>query len=358
MRVGVILLNFGEPESPTEREVVDFLERIFFANADLEGATDEEARRIRSRQLAEHRAPGLIAEYARIGRSPLNEQADRQARALARELRLRGHDTPVYSGFQFTPPLIHETVELARAEAVEYVVAIPVYPLCGPSTNVAALEGVQEALDGLDWGVELRGITGWHRHPLYLKLRAGAIRKTADSRGLDLSDPETRIVFSAHGTPMKYLDEGSRYVEYVEEFCHEVAQTLSVSDYELGYQNHSNRGIEWTPPNVEDVIRSVQAKRVIVDPVSFMHEQSETLAELDHELREEAEEAGLEFHRVPVPHNDPRLARVLADLVESQLPGGSDESSLKLGPCRCHPQPGTYCLNSVPSGAVSESPSP
>ncbi|TVR66522.1 MAG: hypothetical protein EA422_01990, partial [Gemmatimonadales bacterium] len=87
---------------------------------------------------------------------------------------------------------------------------------------------------------------------------------------------------------------------------------------------------------------------VVVDPVSFMHEQSETLAELDHELREEAEERGLGFHRVPVPHEDPRFARVLADLMEPFLTGEPSSVGFRYGPCRCRPEANTLCLNSLP----------
>jgi ferrochelatase len=86
-----------------------------------------------------------------------------------------------------------------------------------------------------------------------------------------------------------------------------------------------------------------------------MHEQSETLAELDIELREVAEEAGLAFHRVPVPHDHPDFSGVLADLVEGWLdapsPGGatpdreSTSERLPLSPCRCRPSGDTYCLN-------------
>ena len=358
MRAGVLILNFGEPDDPSPGDVVAFLERIFYLNADLESVGNDEARRLRSRQLAERRAPGLIEEYAKIGPSPMNEQAHQQARELSHELDRRGCGATVYSAFQFTPPLIREVVERAQTGGIERLVALPIFPLCGPSTNVAALDMVQAALDDLNWKVELQGITGWHRHPLYLQMRADAIRKLSDRDGLYLSDGETRVVFSAHGTPKKYLDQGSRYVEYVEEFCEEIAQLLSLSAYEIGYQNHSNRGIEWTLPNVEDVIRSVRARRVIVDPVSFMHEQSETLAELDHGLREEAEKAGLEFHRVPVPHDDPRFPQILADLVESQLTGGRREVQIRLGPCRCRPQPNTFCLNALPRNAATPAPTP
>lgn len=349
MKAGILVLNFGEPEEPTHDAVVPFLERIFYTNASLEDQPTERARRDRSRELAERRAPGLIAEYEEIGGSPLNEQAHAQARALAAELERRGHEVEVYSAFQYTEPLVAQVVEQARDDGIEHLIGLPAYPLCGHSTNVASLNDIQTAIRALKWHqVRFEGITGWHRHPGYLELRADAIRNIVRENGLDLNDPSCRLVFSAHGTPVKYLREGSGYGRYVEEFCREVAELVGVRDYELGYQNHSNRGVEWTQPDVEEVIRRVEAETVVVDPVSFMHEQSETLAELDHELREEAEGHGLAFHRVPVPHADPRFAVVLADLMEPFLTGEESPVRLRYGACRCRPSEGTFCLNSLP----------
>jgi protoporphyrin/coproporphyrin ferrochelatase len=357
-KVGIIVLNFGEPEVVSEEHVIPFLERIFYTNASLEPGATEEARRRRSRELAERRAPGLIAEYEEIGGSPLNAQAHAQARELGHELMRRDRSVHVYSAFQFTEPLIGDVVRRARAEGVERLIGLPVYPLCGPSTNVAALNAIQAAMDEIGWEVPFQGIAGWHRHPLYLELRADAVRSVVRNAGLDLNDPRVRLVFSAHGTPRKYLDEGSRYVEYVEEFCRELAAMLEVDRYELGYQNHTNRGVEWTQPDVETVIEEVDAEVVVVDPVSFMHEQSETLAELDDELREEAEDRGLAFHRVPVPHDDPRFARVLADLVEPLLTGEDSALGLRFAQCRCRPAAGTLCLNSLPREEAAPRPQP
>jgi ferrochelatase len=310
MKTGILVLNFGEPAHPTLDEVVPFLERIFFTNASLEAQRTPEERRQRSRELAENRAPGLIREYEEIGGSPMSAQSDAQAAALAEELRRRGHDSvPVYSAFQFTDPLIADTVAAARADGVTHLIGLPIYPLCGPSTTVAALNDVRRAIEGLEWNVGFSGVSGWHRHPDYLALRADGIRSFAAAQGVDLLDPETRLVFSAHGTPLRYLEEGSRYVQYVEDFCDQIAGRLKVSEHTLGYQNHSNRRIDWTKPDIDQAVRDLagSVRRVIVDPVSFMHEQSETLSELDIELREVAEESGLEFFRVPVPHDHPHF---------------------------------------------------
>ncbi len=362
MKTAIVVLNFGEPSTPERETVVRFLERIFFSNASLEHLPTEEARRARSRELAERRAPGLMEEYEEIGGSPLNAQADAQAEALARELDRRGHDVAVYSAYQFIEPLIEEVAERAIAEGAERIVGLPIYPLCGHSTNVAALNQLRSALDRVGGDIPLEGVTGWHRHPLYLELRADAVRRVLDEHGLDLADPGTRLVFSAHGTPRKYLDGGSGYQRYVEEFCREMAELTGAPQVTIGYQNHANRGIEWTQPDVETVIREIEARTVVVDPVSFMHEQSETLAELDHELREEAEERGLRFVRVPVPHDDPRFARVMADLVEPLLDAGTraarTDAGLRFAPCRCRPEEGTWCLNNLPRSEAASSPSP
>jgi len=344
MTTGVVVLNFGEPSEPTRENVVAYLERIFLNNASLEEADTEEEARERARQLAERRAAGLIEEYEEIGGSPLNPQAEAQADAVAEALGDRGYDVETYVGMQFTEPFIGDAVEAAREDGVDRLVGLPVYPLCGASTTVAALEELTEEVDERGWDVEVAEITGWHRHPLYNEIRADNVRRFADAHGLDLTDEDTELLYSAHGTPRHYLEEGSRYDTYVEEFCEVVARKLGVDSYTLGFQNHENRDIPWTEPDVEDAIETVEADRVVVEPISFMHEQSETLSELDDELAEEAAEIGLDFYRVPVPHDDDRFRDVLADLVEPFV-GGFDPGYYQFRQCECADSTNAMCLN-------------
>ena len=344
MDTGIVVCNFGEPPEPDREAVVDYLTRIFLSNRDLEGETTREEAMARSRELAERRAPSLVEEYEAIGGSPLNPQAEAQAAALAAELRERGYDVATYVGMQFTEPTIEDAIDAARTDGVERVVGLPVYPLCGPSTTVAALDDVQAAIDDAGWEVPFDAVSGWHRHPTYNRIRAENVRQFADEEDLDVRDDDTALVFSAHGTPIHYVEEGSRYVTYVEEFCETMGAVLGVSEYELGYQNHENRDIPWTEPDVETVVEGLDAGHAVVEPVSFMHEQSETLSELDVELHEEAAEAGVELHRVPVPHDDDRFPGVLADLVEPFL-AGFDPGYSQLRQCVCRDEPNTMCLN-------------
>jgi ferrochelatase len=344
MSTGVILLNFGEPATPERGRVVDYLERIFYANADLEAADSEEAARERARQLAKRRAPGLIEEYEAIGGSPLNEQARTQAEHLETHLQKRGYDARTYLGMQYTEPFIEDAARAAREDGVDRLVGLPIYPLCGPSTNVLALDELEEALDELSWDAEMQGITGWHKHPTYNRVRAEGIQSFAAAHDIDLNGDETAFVFSAHGTPKHYLDEGSRYDIYVDEFCEVVAALAGIEDYHLGFQNHENRDIPWTEPETEDLVAEIDADNVVVDPVSFLHEQSETLSELDIELEADAIDDGQELYRVPIPHDDERIPELFADLVEPLI-ADFDPGYYQFRQCQCRDEPNTVCLN-------------
>lgn len=350
MKTALLLLNFGEPEHATMEEVIPFLERIFALNAPLMGPADAEQVRARSRKLAEDRAPGLIAEYNLIGGSPLYAQSMAQAEGVEAELRRRGHDVTAYLAMQFTRPSIAMALASARAAGAQNIIGLPIYPLCGPTTTVASLEEMRAEIARMEWRVEIGEITGWHRHRDYLRLRANAIRALLTETGLSLADPDTQLIFSAHGTPLKYLEAGSRYEQYVQDFCARLAAEVGAPRYLIGYQNHTNRpGVKWTQPDIDRVLTEAGARRVVVDPVSFMHEQSETLAELDHDLRETAERRGLEFHRVRIPYAAPAFLKVLATLVEPLLQGttaeGREVGGVPLRQCKCRELAGTYCLN-------------
>lgn len=345
MSTGIVLLNFGEPSTPDRDVVVEYLTRIFLANADLESADDPTER---ARELAERRAPGLIEEYEAIDGSPLNQQASEQATALQSTLDARGYDVIVYSSYQFIEPLIESTVTDIEADGVDRVIGLPVYPLCGPSTTVAALDRLTDAIDSIaDWSPDVNAITGWHRHPTYNHLRADVIRSHVAETGLDITSDAVQLVFSAHGTPLSYVESGSRYVEYVEEYCRVISAMVGVDDYALGYQNHENRDIPWTEPTIETVVDDLQdTAHIVVDAISFMHEQSETLSELDIDLRDDAVRNGVEYHRVPIPYDDPRFTTMLADLVEPFVLE-FDSKYYRFGRCTCRDRPDSFCLNST-----------
>lgn len=363
-RVEVHLLGFGEPAGASREETLAYLERIFRANARLDGDLSPEEVVTRCRVLAERRAPGLLADYERIGGSPLLEQCRVQARHLEVELARRDLPVTVRTGMQFTRPFPADIARDALAAGTARVVALPLYPLCGASTTLAALEALHAAVADAAAASggrppQIVDLTGWHAHDGFLEAMAASTAAAARAAAISFDDPGTLLYFSAHGTPVDYLLQGSRYDAYVEELCALVAGRLGVDDYVLGYQNHANRGIEWTRPANEELLPTLDAARLVVAPIGFIHEQSETLVELDEDLRELAEANGMQMVRVPVPFDAPSLIAALADLVESALErteaGNPEASEAKAGaarppaptlrPCEC--RSGAWCLNAT-----------
>ncbi|MFQ5529214.1 MAG: ferrochelatase [Gemmatimonadota bacterium] len=343
----VHLLGFGEPEARSLDGTLEYLERIFLANANLDGDLDPAAVRSRCRELAARRAPSLLADYGRIGGSPLLEQCRRQAAELSAELGRRGEPMQVRIGMQFTEPTIEDIGAEAVAAGARRIVGLPLYPLCGASTTLAALDQLRDALERAAAAAEseapeLVQLTGWHRHPSFIDAVAWSIGQAVADAGASLDDGGTRLYFSAHGTPVKYLVDGPPYDRYVADLCGFVAARLGVTDYDIGYQNHSNRGIEWTAPSNDDLVPTLEAERLIVVPISFIHEQSETLVELDGDYAELASSHGMSVVRVPVPWAAAGLHVALADLVQSVTSAGTSGASLR--PCRCRSSDNAWCL--------------
>ena len=343
-RTAVVLLGFGEPEGVDQEEVTGFLERIFLANAGLEDESPGGAE-ARARFLADARAPALTEIYRAIGGSPLMPQLQAKREGLEKELARRDLAIPVTLGTQFLTPSISDAVLWCQENEVERIVGLTTYPVCGRSTTVASLDELSREVEVRQGFAQVVAVGGWHAHPDFAAIWETAIREYAQSVGVDLLEPGSLLYFSAHGTPLKYL-ERLPYTHYVEALCSAIANSLGDVKYVLGYQNHGNRPIPWVEPDNETLMPSLDADRVVVVPISFIQEQSETLSELDHDLSDLARSQGLDFYRVPVPHDSPALLELMADLVEAAL--ASPGAELLRG-CNCNP--GAWCTN----GGANES---
>ena len=94
-------------------------------------------------------------------------------------------------------------------------------------------------------------------------------------------------------------------------------------DYVLCYQSRVGP-LKWIGPATDDEIRRAGRDKVpvVIVPIAFVSEHSETLVELDIEYRHLAEQAGVPFYvRVPTVGISPDFIAGLADLVRNALSG-------------------------------------
>src|SRR5207237_1348168 len=105
-----------------------------------------------------------------------------------------------------------------------------------------------------------------------------------------------RILFSAHGLPSRVAEGGDPYVEQVTATAAAVALRLGLAreDWVLCFQSRVGP-LEWVRPYIDQEIARAGADGVpvVVVPVAFVSEHSETLVELDRDYRTRAAESGV-----------------------------------------------------------------
>lgn len=319
-RVGVVLMNLGGPDGP--EAVRPFLFNLFNDPAiiRLPGLL----RWIVAQLISRRRAPVAQAIYAELGgRSPLLPNTEMQARAL--EARLKANDSieaRCFIAMRYWHPLTEETVKAVREWGADEVVLLPLYPQFSTSTTASSTaEWARVARKhGLD--ARTRSICCYPVESGFVAAMAARVRegiREAERTG------KPRVLFSAHGLPEKIVREGDPYAWQVEQTAGAVIAALADETFDSIVCYQSRVGpLEWIKPYTEEEIRRAGEDKVplVVVPVSFVSEHSETLVELDREYRELAEAHGVpEYVRVPTVDDGVDFIDGLAGLVSRALAG-------------------------------------
>ena len=130
-----------------------------------------------------------------------------------------------------------------------------------------------------------------------------------------------RVLFSAHGLPEKIVKAGDPYQGQIEQTAASIAQQLGDVDWSVCYQSRVGQ-LKWIGPSTESEIHRAAADKrsIVLYPLSFVSEHSETLVELDIEYRRLAREAGVAVYvRVGTVGTHPLFINGLANLVQAAL---------------------------------------
>ena len=135
-----------------------------------------------------------------------------------------------------------------------------------------------------------------------------------------------RVLFSAHGLPESIVRRGDPYQWQVERTVAAVLGQLDLPglDHAICYQSRVTPQ-KWIGPSTEAELERAAHERVavLVCPIAFVSEHSETLVELDVEYREEAQKLGVPgYFRVPAQNSDAGFIAALRDLVLRAREGG------------------------------------
>jgi len=226
--------------------------------------------------------------------------------------------------FKMEKSHIDRRVEQMAAEGVTRVVGLTLYPHYSRATTGSSLRELRRTLERGKWKgrFHLTHIDSYPEEPLYLDAMADTVRAA-----LDGFDPAVRdrvvILFSAHGLPKKFVDEGDPYVRHTEATRRGILDRLNVPNrHVLGYQSRTGP-VEWIGPGTEEKLLELGregVREVLLVPLSFVSDHIETLYEVDMLFADEARAAGITDYRRPQALNThPLFIRALAGLVTRHL---------------------------------------
>jgi ferrochelatase len=317
-RIAVVLFNLGGPDRP--ESVEPFLFNLFNDRAiiNLPGI----ARWPLAKLISSRRNKAAQEIYARMGGgSPILPNTERQAEALRAALGDIG-EVGVFIAMRYWNPLTPAAVAAVKAFAPDEVVLLPLYPQFSTTTTESSVNA---------WRKEARrqGLNTPEKLVCCYPTELGFVGALATETQKAISAVKARttapffVVFSAHGLPKKIVDRGDPYVAQVSATVHAVVDRLGLSEEQWVTAFQSRVGpLEWVGPSTDQVIdeAAMAGKAIVVVPVAFVSEHSETLVELDIEYRHRAEQRqAAAYERAPTVSAAPEFIAGLARLVRQAL---------------------------------------
>jgi ferrochelatase len=321
-RCAIVLMNLGGPDSP--EAVRPFLYNLFSDPAIIR--LPAPLRLPLAALIAARRAATARRIYAQLGgASPLLANTEAQARALEQEL---GPGYRCFVAMRYWHPLTAAAVSAVKQWAPDEIVLLPLYPQFSTTTTASsfALWEREATRQGLD--APTRRVRSYPEAAGFIAALAALTQAVLDAAR---ADPHPiRLLLSAHGLPEKIVKAGDPYPQEVAATAAALVRALDRPGIDgpsleaiVCYQSRVGP-LAWTGPSVEEELQRAGRDRVgvIVVPVSFVSEHSETLVELDREYRHVAEQRGVpSYRRVPTVADDPRFIAALADLVRGLVYG-------------------------------------
>ena len=319
-RTAIVLMNLGGPDSPAAVE--RFLYNLFSDPAiiRLPGVV----RRPLARIAARRRAAVASRIYERLGgSSPLLANTLAQANALEERL---GPEARVFVVMRYWHPLTAEAVRQVGEWRPEEIVLLPLYPQFSTTTTASSLRAWQEEAGRGDLRCRTRVVRSYPSEPGFVAAQTQLIASVLD----EAAGPggAMRLLFTAHGLPKRIVRAGDPYPQEVAASAAAIVRALDRPglDWRISYQSRVGP-LEWIGPSTEEEIRAAGAagRGLVVAPISFVSEHSETLVELDDDYRRLALECGVRsYRRVATVGTHPAFIDALGSLVRRARSGAHD----------------------------------
>ena len=312
MKKAVILFNLGGPDKLDNVE--PFLFNLFNDPAILN--LPSLLRYPLAKIIANRRAPTAKKIYQELGgSSPILKLTQEQSSAL--EIKLNKDDSISKYKCFIVMRCWHPRAENVLKEVINYgpdeVILMPLYPQYSAATSGSSINEWKDICKKNNFKVKTSTVCCYPTDNNFVEAHKNEITKKI--KNLD----NFKLIFSAHGLPEKNIKKGDPYQWQVEQSVNKIVKTLDIQnlDWILSYQSRVGP-LKWIGPSTEDIIveNSKLGKKIVLVPIAFVSEHSETLVELDIEYKELADKNGCkDYLRVPALGTNKNYIKAMSNLI-------------------------------------------
>jgi len=296
MKKALLLLNMGGPNNVGEVEL--FLQNMFADKNIL--PVNRYLRKLIAYIIITKRLDDVKENYKLLGgKSPLPDLTQKLIDKLSTYI-----DMPIYAAMRYVPPFVMESLIECKESGVDELLLFPLYPQYSTTTTLSSLEDIEKQCHELEYNPTITLIDPYYDDYGYIEASCEKIIEETE----DINTKEYDLILSAHGLPVSIIKAGDPYekqimanVSAIKTYLH--TKGVVFNEIKLAYQSKVGSAA-WLEPNLVDILRNPTNLKVLIYPLAFTIDNSETDFELSIEHREIADKIGFEDYRVAKCMND------------------------------------------------------
>lgn len=324
LRAGVLLTNLGTPDAPRRKDLRRYLKQ-FLSDPRVVELPRPLWWLILNLVILNVRPGRSAAAYRKIWTeqgSPLLVNTRRVTEGLLADLDDHFPQRPLVKfAMRYGEPSIPSVLRQMYDAPLQRLLVLPMYPQYSGSTTGSTFDAVSRELRRWRWVPELRFVSSYHDHELYIDALAQRVHHAwnENHRG-------ELLLMSFHGVPRRYLLKGDPYHCQ----CHATARLLAArldlrdDQWKVVFQSRFGRE-PWLQPYCDETLASLPGRgvrRVDVVCPGFAVDCLETLEEIAMQNRELFEHSGGEsFQYIPCLNDDPAHLDLMRKLIEQHSSG-------------------------------------
>lgn len=285
----LVLLNMGGARNKAELKM--FLTNMF-NDKNILTIKNPLIRKMIAYFIVTKRLDSAWENYEHIGNaSPINPLTEK----LVEKCNEKIEEFKTYQVMRYTPPFAQDVIKQMLDDGINEIVLLPLYPQYSTTTTKSSVEDFIDYLP-YTFGKNIRYIETFYKNDKFNECIINEIISNVENAS------EYNLIFSAHGLPQKIVDAGDPYEIQMNEHVKILSEKLkekniNFKSINLAYQSKVGP-LKWLDPSLEDMLKNFKEQKVIIYPIAFIVDNSETDFELDIEYREIAHEMGISEYKV------------------------------------------------------------